>query len=785
MRIFQTLLLILISFSIASAQNTPEKWSKIKIDHFNTVSDKLPPLGIALDDIFCNEDNSANLYVTQTHLSELSKAGISFTIIHEDAAKWFSERLKNNAPDNKTVPVNIPQGFKYGSMGSYLTMEETMAQLDSMHARFPNITSARLKVSDQSTVDGNHLYYLKISNHPDVEEQEPKVLFTALHHARELITPHQLVFFMYHLLENYETDSLIKKLIDTTTLYFIPVVNPDGLTYNQLTNPDGGGMWRKNRLDNGDGTFGVDLNRNYGYKWGLDDIGSSPSTWSDTYRGTSPFSEIETQIMRDFCIDQKFSVCLNYHSYSNFWLYSWAYTDQGSPDSAVFRQYAYRMTASNGYKYGQPGALLYNTNGDALDWMYGEQTLKPKIVGFTPEMGSDIDGFWPEPDRIIPLCQEVLPSNILAIKLAGRYSEVKQSAPLIQPEGLAGEVRFIKYSFKRLGQAEVGTYSVWLESLDPRVTTSSKNTYVNPILLQSISDSLPVTFATSISSGYTYKLVLKWSDGFITYADTIERYVGPLQPLFNDPCDNMSNWTSSKWGNNNYVFASAPASITDSPVGNYSGNQNNIIQLKNPINLKDKGAAVIQFKFKHQLERIFDFVQLQVSIDNSNWTSLKGLYTVDGGTNIAPGLPIYTSVASQFIEETCSLTPWLDTTIYIRFALKSNSTYNYDGFYFDDFKVLAADLTIGIDDKEKSSDYFSNPYPSPSSQEIKIDYQTQNSATISIYSIDGIKWISLQIAPGNNTIGIDTKSLPQGLYIMQINSLTKKDIYTKKFSIVR
>ena len=60
---------------------------------------------------------------------------------------------------------------------------------------------------------------------------------------------------------------------------------------------------------------------------------------------------------------------------------------------------------------------------------------------------------------------------------------MKQSAPLIQPEGLAGEVRFIKYSFKRLGQAEAGTYSVWLESLDPRVTTSSKNTYVNPILL--------------------------------------------------------------------------------------------------------------------------------------------------------------------------------------------------------------------------------------------------------------------------------------------------------------
>ncbi|MBK6995998.1 MAG: hypothetical protein IPH31_14140 [Lewinellaceae bacterium] len=59
-------------------------------------------------------------------------------------------------------------------------------------------------------------------------------------------------------------------------------------------------FWRKNLRDNGDGTFGVDLNRNYGYFWGNDDNGSSPNPNSQTYRGPEPFSEPETRTMRDF-----------------------------------------------------------------------------------------------------------------------------------------------------------------------------------------------------------------------------------------------------------------------------------------------------------------------------------------------------------------------------------------------------------------------------------------------------------------------------------------------------
>jgi carboxypeptidase T len=68
----------------------------------------------------------------------------------------------------------------------------------------------------------------------------------------------------------------VKNLVDNYELYFVPAVNPDGYKYNEQISPNGGGMWRKNRRNNG-GSFGVDINRNFGYMWGIDNNGSSPN----------------------------------------------------------------------------------------------------------------------------------------------------------------------------------------------------------------------------------------------------------------------------------------------------------------------------------------------------------------------------------------------------------------------------------------------------------------------------------------------------------------------------
>ena len=107
----------------------------------------------------------------------------------------------------------------------------------------------------------------------------------------------------------YGNDTLITELVDELEIFVIPVVNPDGYVYTWGPQR----LWRKNRRDNGNGTFGVDLNRNWGYEWG--GVGSSGDPGSGTYRGTAPFSEPETQVRRllEHCGLGWSDACLQFH----------------------------------------------------------------------------------------------------------------------------------------------------------------------------------------------------------------------------------------------------------------------------------------------------------------------------------------------------------------------------------------------------------------------------------------------------------------------------------------
>ena len=162
---------------------------------------------------------------------------------------------------------------------------------------------------------------VKISNNPDVNEDKPEILYTALHHAREPMGMMQMIYYMYYLLENYGTDPEVTYLVNNREMYFIPVVNPDGYEYNRQTDPNGGGMWKKNRRKNDDGTYGVDLNRNYGpyIYWNAPNGGSSINPATDLYRGASPFSESETSAIRDFLSKKNFKNATN-NRISNPWI---------------------------------------------------------------------------------------------------------------------------------------------------------------------------------------------------------------------------------------------------------------------------------------------------------------------------------------------------------------------------------------------------------------------------------------------------------------------------------
>ncbi len=290
-------------------------------------------------------------------------------------------------------------------LGAYHTYGEAITEMTTYAAAHPSIAKVD---TIGASIEGRAIVAVKISDNVALEEPEPDVLVAGCHHARELMSVELPLYLMRRLLDGYGTDPVLTALVNERQIWVIPVVNPDGYVY--VEEHQGGTSdtwWRKNRRPNADGSFGVDLNRNYGYNWGYDNIGSSPTPSSDVYRGTGPFSEPENGAIRDLVAAHPFRISASFHSYGDLFLYPWGYTPSDTPDNPVFQAFGDSVSIQNGYLAGNPkSGAIYETNGDLDDWVYGGTILKPAPYGFTFELNSAADGgFAPSDAQIGPTCE--------------------------------------------------------------------------------------------------------------------------------------------------------------------------------------------------------------------------------------------------------------------------------------------------------------------------------------------------------------------------------------------
>ena len=382
---------------------------KIYSPDYNHVS-YLHFLGIDLDHIHKGE-NYIQFAISEYDLDKLIINNIDFEVIHDNLEEYYVSRLDNSYYE---------RDFELGSMGGYYTFEEIENNLDNLSNMYPDIISNKISIG--LSLEGRNIWAIKISDNYNLNENEPEVLYTGLHHAREPMSYMNLFYFMHWIGENYNDNPLAQHLVNNRELWFIPAINPDGLVYNQSIAPNGGGMQRKNVRETCSFTpIGVDLNRNYSYMWGYDNEGSSNDGCNETYRGNSPFSEPESQAVRDFVNQHDFKINFNYHSYSDLLIYpfGYEYENQASQeDIDIFIEYGQDMVQYNNYTLGTGPDLLYPVNGEACDWMYGEKN----IFSYTPEIGSNSDGFWPPTSRILPLAEENLyPNQVLALNAGSKY----------------------------------------------------------------------------------------------------------------------------------------------------------------------------------------------------------------------------------------------------------------------------------------------------------------------------------------------------------------------------
>ena len=241
-----------------------------------------------------------------------------------------------------------------------------------------------------STVQGQDIVALKVTKNARTvrDGSRPSVLYSSAQHAREWITPEMNRRLLHYYLDQYPTDEKIRRIVDRTELWFVPVANPDGYDY---TFTEGNRLWRKNLRDNdGDGVItgldGVDPNRNFPTKWGYDNEGSSASPGSQTYRGTAPASEPETRALDGLMRRVGFEFQINYHSAAELLLYGvgWQVATP-TPDDLLYETLVGddANPAVAGYDP-DISAELYTTNGETTEHAH----IRYGTLAFTPEMST-------------------------------------------------------------------------------------------------------------------------------------------------------------------------------------------------------------------------------------------------------------------------------------------------------------------------------------------------------------------------------------------------------------
>lgn len=282
---------------------------------------------------------------------------------------------------------------------------------------------------------------------------KPGLLLMGGAHARELVNPDLLLFWVRELCHAYTHQEgrtwggfrieaqQIRAILEHLDIHILPLINPDGRAYVQ--DPDGHTMWRKNRNKNpGMMCEGVDINRNFDFLWSSG-IGTSDNSCSDVFRGTAAFSEPETQNVR-YLVDtlSNLRCVVDVHSYSELIMYPWGDDDnQTSQPQMNFQNTAYdgirgilgddryreyipkpdltwytttgqriqdAIKAVRGREYTLgPSSQLYPTTGTAGDYPYACSRMQSRpspLYSFTIETGRE---FQPPIEEAQQIIQEV------------------------------------------------------------------------------------------------------------------------------------------------------------------------------------------------------------------------------------------------------------------------------------------------------------------------------------------------------------------------------------------
>ena len=409
---------------------------------FSVDTDEIAPIS----SITFTPDNWNQAQVVNLDLASIGSTGepeTSFTLnIKTESEDPNYAGIQVDDVTGRIVDSGIP-GFS-----SYRTVEETFTDAATLATENPDLVEWSVIGESYDKVtpggpEGYDISVLKLTNQ-NIDVEKPAIYIQGAIHAREYTTAELVTRFGEGLVASYGVDPEATWMLDYNEIHIVPIANPDGRKFAEQ-----GYLWRKNTNPNpppGEEpapfpTYGVDLNRNFDFKW--NDAKpfpgarppSSGNPADQTYRGDAAASEPELQTIQNYVRsifpDQRgpndvdaapetaTGVFLDVHSFSNLVLHPWGWTDVDSPNEPALRtlgrKYGYYTGQGPDQAYDVDESLgLYPTDGTSADWAYGELG----IAGYIIELGETF--FQPSEDFETAILPENIPALTYMVKAARR-----------------------------------------------------------------------------------------------------------------------------------------------------------------------------------------------------------------------------------------------------------------------------------------------------------------------------------------------------------------------------
>jgi hypothetical protein len=383
-----------------------------------------------------------------SELNALKAAGFTYDVRIPDLAARQLERQQLDAAYAARVKVSALPSGRTG----YRVLEDYNADMEALAKKYPKLV--KMFKLPRPSLDGLDIFGVEIGKNVNGRDKgKPTFLLMGVHHAREWPSGELAMEFAIDMAKNYGKDRTTTRLLRASRLIVVPVVNVDGFDLSRtdgenadlnefgeydpldgsavILGTPGRAYLRKNcRIVDGedtpDGTCaaalqsqggygpGTDLNRNYGGFWG--GPGAAAEQPDPTYRGAGPFSEPETENIKDIVTSRQVTMLISNHTFSNLILRPNGVnpTTVGndglpvgdSPDEGILKKLGAKMAAQNGYA-NIHGWQLYDTTGTTEDYTYNATGG----FGYTFEIG---------PNEFHPPFEQVVDEYVGAGKFKGK-----------------------------------------------------------------------------------------------------------------------------------------------------------------------------------------------------------------------------------------------------------------------------------------------------------------------------------------------------------------------------